>query len=48
MGDRQQATQEYQNAIAQYQADVQHGLNVEAARHGLRTCESAVRALEGR
>jgi tetratricopeptide (TPR) repeat protein len=48
MGDRQQATQEYQNAIAQYQADVQRGLNVEAARHGLRTCESAVRALEGR
>jgi len=45
-GDRSQATQQYQRALSEYQADVSRSHNVEAARHGVRTCESALRALE--
>ncbi len=47
-GNRGQAVGEYQSALHEYQADLQRGHNVEAARHGIRTCESAIRALEPR
>ena len=47
-GGRSQATQEYRGALKDYQADLQRGHNVEAARHGIRTCEAAINALEGR
>ncbi len=47
-GNYQQARQQYRVALDQYQADLQRGHNVEAARHGARTCESAIRALESR
>jgi len=47
-GSRRQAVGEYQSALREYQSDVQRGHNVEAARHGIRTCESAIKALEGR
>jgi len=45
-GDRSQATQQYQRALGEYQTDLSRSHNVEAARHGVRTCESAIRALE--
>ena len=48
MGERDLATQQYQQALSSYEYDVQRGHNVEAARHGLRTCQSAIRALETR
>jgi len=47
-GDDSRALAQYQDALNQYQSDVQRGHNVEAARHGTRTCESAIRALEAR
>ncbi len=47
-GDRQRATQQYHQALDQYQSDFNRGHNVEAARHGVRTCESALRALQAR
>ena len=47
-GSKGQAAGEYQSALREYQADLQRGHNVEAARHGIRTCESAIRALEPR
>jgi tetratricopeptide (TPR) repeat protein len=45
-GDRQTARQQYGIALDQYQSDLSRGHNVEAARHGARTCESAINALE--
>ena len=45
-GNYQQAQQEYRAALNQYQVELQRGHNVEAAKHGVRTCESAIRALE--
>ncbi len=45
-GDRQRAQQQYQMALDQYRADLNRGHNVEAARHGARTCDSAIKALE--
>jgi len=45
-GEQQNARQEYQAALNQYQADLARGHNVESARHGARTCESAIKALE--
>lgn len=47
-GNHQTAKQQYQIALEQYQADLAREHNVEAARHGARTCESAIRALESR
>ena len=47
-GDYQQARQEYSAALNQYQSELQRGHNIEAAKHGVRTCESAIRALESR
>ena len=47
-GDYGSATQEYRAALDQYRQELQRGHNVEAARHGVRTCESAIRALETR
>jgi tetratricopeptide (TPR) repeat protein len=47
-GDRSQATQQYQRALSEYQADLGRSHNVEAARHGVRTCESALKALEAK
>lgn len=46
MGERDRAEQQYREALAGYQAEVGRGHNTEAARHGLRTCQSAIRALE--
>jgi tetratricopeptide (TPR) repeat protein len=45
-GDRQRATLTYRSALDRYQEDLRRGHNVEAARHGVRTCESALKALE--
>lgn len=45
-GDRPTARREYETALDQYQADLSRGHNVEAARHGARTCESAIDVLE--
>jgi len=47
-GEYQSARQEYRAALGQYQEDLARGHNVEEARHGVRTCESAIRALEAR
>lgn len=47
-GDSGRALGQYQQALSQYQADLQRGHNTEAARHGVRTCESAIKALQGR
>jgi hypothetical protein len=47
-GDSSRALSEYQQALREYQSDLQRGHNVEAARHGVRTCESAIKALQGR
>ena len=48
MGERDRAQQAYRGALDSYQADLERGHNTEAARHGLRTCESAIKALEAR
>jgi tetratricopeptide (TPR) repeat protein len=45
-GDYGNAGREYRTALGQYRDDLSRGHNVEAAKHGARTCESAVRALE--
>jgi tetratricopeptide (TPR) repeat protein len=45
-GDRNRANQQYRIALDEYQSDLSRGLNVEAARHGARTCDSALKALE--
>jgi len=42
------AVQEYRTALSQYRTDLDRQHNVEAAKHGVRTCESAVDALETR
>lgn len=42
------AIREYRTALSQYRSDLDRQHNVEAARHGVRTCESAVDALETR
>jgi tetratricopeptide (TPR) repeat protein len=47
-GRRGRALEEYKQALNQYQSDLQRGHNLEAARHGARTCESAIKALEVR
>ncbi len=48
MGQRDLATQQYKDALSNYRDDLRRGNNVEAARHGVRTCQSAIRALETR
>lgn len=45
-GDRNSASQQYRQALNEYQSDLTRGHNVEAARHGVRTCDSALKALE--
>ncbi len=45
-GDYQNARQQYQIALDQNLDDIKRGHNVEAAKHGTRTCESAISALE--
>ncbi len=45
-GDQPSAKQQYQVALDQYRADLNRKHNPEAARHGARTCESAIDALE--
>jgi len=45
-GDYGSARREYRTALGQYREDLSRGHNVEAAKHGARTCESAVQALE--
>jgi tetratricopeptide (TPR) repeat protein len=45
-GNYQSAKQEYQVALEQNLTDVERGHNVEAAKHGVRTCESAIKALD--
>jgi tetratricopeptide (TPR) repeat protein len=45
-GDHASATREYQTALDQNEADLRSGRNVGSARHGARTCESAIKALE--
>ena len=45
-GDHQTARQQYRIALDEYRADLDRQHNVEAARHGARTCESAINALE--
>lgn len=45
-GDYRRASDEYRTALDEYQQDLSRGHNVEAATHGVRTCESAIRALE--
>ncbi len=40
------ARNEYRTALNEYRSDMDRGHNVEAARHGARTCESALKALE--
>jgi tetratricopeptide (TPR) repeat protein len=45
-GDYQSARNEYRTALDAYGKDLDRGHNVEAARHGVRTCESAISALE--
>lgn len=45
-GNRQRAAEYYRQARDRYQEDIHRGHNVEAARHGLRTSEAALRALE--
>ncbi len=47
-GDRSTAKQQYQIALDQYQADLARGHNTEAARHGARTCDAAIKALEAK
>lgn len=46
MGQRDQAAEQYRDAMRSYQMDLARGHNTEAARHGLRTCEAAIKALE--
>ncbi len=45
-GQPRRAAREYDTALSQYRTDLNRGHNVEAARHGVRTCESALKALE--
>ncbi|UCC67302.1 MAG: tetratricopeptide repeat protein, partial [Armatimonadota bacterium] len=45
-GDYRSARNEYRTALDAYGNDLDRGHNVEAARHGVRTCESALSALE--
>jgi tetratricopeptide (TPR) repeat protein len=45
-GNYQTAKQEYEVALDQNVRDIERGHNVEAAKHGARTCESAIKALE--
>jgi tetratricopeptide (TPR) repeat protein len=45
-GNYQTAKQEYEVALEQNVRDIERGHNVEAAKHGARTCESAIKALE--
>ncbi len=45
-GQYRSARNEYRTALGDYQNDLDRGHNVEAARHGVRTCESALQALE--
>jgi tetratricopeptide (TPR) repeat protein len=40
------AKQEYEIALGQNRSDIERGHNLEAAKHGERTCESAIKALE--
>ena len=47
-GDRSQAVRQYERALNQYQADLDRSHNAEAARHGVRTCLSALKALEAK
>ena len=47
-GHYRSARNEYRTALSDYQQDLNRGHNAEAARHGVRTCESALRALETR
>ncbi len=47
-GSKQQAINQYRTALNQYQRDLQRGHNVEAARHGIRTCQAAIKALQSR
>jgi tetratricopeptide (TPR) repeat protein len=48
LGDREQAFQSYREARDSYQLDLTRGRNTEAARYGLRTCQSAIKALQPR
>lgn len=45
-GDYNRAATQYQAAHTEYRADLNRGHNVEAARHGLRTCDSALDVLD--
>ena len=45
-GDYGSAKREYRTALVENETDLRRGHNVEAARHGVRTCESAIKALE--
>lgn len=45
-GDYRSAQDEYRTALGQYESDIDRGHNVVAAQHGVRTCESAIKALE--
>jgi tetratricopeptide (TPR) repeat protein len=45
-GQRDRATEQYAVALDEYRADLNRGHNVEAAKHGARSCESALKALE--
>lgn len=45
-GDHGTAREQYRIALDEYRSDLDRGHNVEAARHGARTCESAINALE--
>jgi hypothetical protein len=48
LGDRERAFQSYREARDSYQLDLTRGRNTEAASYGLRTCQSAIRALQPR
>ena len=45
-GDQGAAREQYRIALNEYRADRDRGHNIEAARHGASTCESAINALE--
>ena len=45
-GDYKGAVQQYQAAHSEYRTDLDRGHNVEAAKHGLRTCDSALDVLD--
>jgi len=45
-GDYNGATEQYRAAHTEYRTDLARGHNVEAARHGLRTCDSALDVLD--